>query len=79
MAAGQTTQPENMASSQSVAILRSNSGRTLTAKIKQKKGGEIHMASLRQDEYRTTVYAERTEVELAKAVAQARVFQSKIM
>jgi len=37
------------------------------------------MASLRQDEYRTTVYAERTEVELAKAVAQARVFQSKIM
>jgi hypothetical protein len=37
------------------------------------------MASLRRDECGTTVDAEQTEVEWAKAVAQARVYQSKLV
>jgi hypothetical protein len=37
------------------------------------------MASLRRDECDAAAEAERTEMEWAKAVAQARNFQSKIV
>ncbi len=37
------------------------------------------MASLRRDEWGTAVDTEKTEIEWAKAAAQARVYQSKIV
>jgi hypothetical protein len=44
-----------------------------------KKGGETNMASLRRDECGAAVETEKTEMELANAAAQARVYQSKIV
>jgi hypothetical protein len=37
------------------------------------------MANLTQNGWKTTVEVEQTEVEWAKAVAQARIFQSKVV
>jgi hypothetical protein len=39
----------------------------------------MNMASLRRDECGAAVDAEKTETEWAKAIAQARVYQSKIV